>query len=81
MLIDPKWMRFYAKMSGAVLAKAVLIVIGVFAGKALDERFGTYPLFLFVGVIGALALGIFYIVWLAEKESAKLSSEKTPDTH
>jgi F0F1-type ATP synthase assembly protein I len=77
MLVDPKWMRFYARMSGAVMAKVVFIALGLWLGQLLDERFGTYPLFLFVCVTAALALGIFWIVWLAEKETARMEqSEK-----
>lgn len=78
MLIDPKWMRFYARMSGAVLAKVILVVAGLYVGNAIDAKLGTYPIFLFVCVTACLGLGIFWIVWLAEKETARLNAEEPP---
>lgn len=75
MLVDPKYMRFYARMSSAVLAKAILIAIGYYAGSSLDAKYQTYPILLFVCVTVALGIGIFAIVWIAEKESVRLEGE------
>jgi len=78
MLIDPKWMRFYARMSGAVLAKVILVVVGLYVGNAIDAKLGTYPIFLFICVTVCIGVGIFWIVWLAEIESDRLKAEETP---
>lgn len=65
---DKKWMRFYARMSGAVMAKVILIAGGAYLGQILDVKLGTYPLFLFLLVTLALGLGIAWILWIVEKE-------------
>lgn len=38
---------------------AVAIVLGVLAGNWLDGRTGTHPLFLLLGLVLGLALGLF----------------------
>lgn len=67
MLIDPKWTRFYALLSSAAISKAVLIALGYWIGMKLDRRFHTYPLFLFLCITAALAVGIWGIVKVAER--------------
>ena len=67
MLFDPKWTRFYALLSGAALTKAILIALGYWIGMALDRKFHTYPLFLFLCITAALAIGIWGIVKIADR--------------
>jgi F0F1-type ATP synthase assembly protein I len=70
MLIDPKYMRYYAALSGAVLTKVALVVGGFFLGSWLDRRYGTYPLFMFSLVVIAAGLGIWYVIYVATKVRA-----------
>jgi len=37
---------------------AVMVVLGYYGGRYLDERLGTEPYMLLVGILGGLALGI-----------------------
>ena len=61
MLIDPKTIRTMAILANAVIAKALLIIGGFFAGQWLDQRFGTSPLFMMLLVMAGLGLGIYWL--------------------
>lgn len=41
---------------------AVCVLLGFWGGKALDETYSTAPIFLLVGIIVGLAVGIYAIV-------------------
>ncbi len=44
-----------SQLSGSVL-------IGVFSGRWLDERFATAPLFLIIGIFAGLAAGVYAVI-------------------
>ena len=48
-----------ARASAVVLEMAVTVVLGVFAGDALDQYFATSPLFLISLSIAALIVGMW----------------------
>lgn len=66
-LLDPKWMRFYAVLTGATFVKVILIAVAYLVGTRLDERFGTYPLFLSIGVLAAVGLGLWWIIRVIDR--------------
>ncbi|QKX52584.1 AtpZ/AtpI family protein [Planococcus glaciei] len=43
------------------------VLIGLFTGMWLDERFGTAPLFLIVGLFAGLAIGIWAMLQTIRK--------------
>lgn len=67
MFIDPKTMRFSTALSGAVIIKGFLLYGGFRLGSWVDAQWGTSP-FLMVGclTVGA-GLGIWWILYIAEK--------------
>lgn len=67
MKLDVKWMRYASALSGAVMAKVVMIYAGFVGGTWADEKFGTYPLFLALGTFSAVGLGLWYVFYVAEK--------------
>jgi F0F1-type ATP synthase assembly protein I len=67
MLLDPKMTRLYAMASGAAISKAVLLALGYWIGSKLDKRFGTSPLFMFLCVCVALAIGIWGVVRVLDR--------------
>ncbi|ACJ35063.1 AtpZ/AtpI family protein [Anoxybacillus flavithermus] len=40
------------------------VLVGIFGGRFVDERFGTEPLFLIVGLLLGLAAGIYAMIRL-----------------
>ena len=48
-----------AWFSGMGWSIAIAIAIGVFAGNWLDGQTGSHPLFLLIGLVLGLALGLF----------------------
>jgi len=73
MLVDPKLMRFYGLMSGAVFTKIALMVGGFFLGTWIDKRLGTYPLFMLVLMLLGMSLGLWWIVRVATKNRDEAS--------
>ena len=67
MLIDPKFMRFYALISGAVFTKLLLIFAGYWLGNKADEHFGTPPFLMFLGIVVGAGLGIWQLMRALEK--------------
>jgi len=61
-LIDPKIMRTYAIVSGAVFTKAILIGVGYYVGSILDKKFNTAPLFIMICITIGLAIGLWWLI-------------------
>lgn len=54
----------YVGLIGSIgLELLFLMVFGAYIGRKLDERFQSEPLFLAVGVLGGLAVGIVAVVF------------------
>jgi ATP synthase protein I len=50
-------------LMSAITAQLVgSILIGIFAGRALDSKFDTEPLFLIIGLLLGLATGVYAIL-------------------
>ena len=57
------------------LKLAIAVLIGFFAGRWIDSKLGTTPLFLLIGVFWGVG-GSFYILYLQVK---KMQEEETKD--
>lgn len=62
------FMRLYARLSAAVLAKVILVALAFWFGSQLDKAYGTEPYIMFGMVILAMAIGIWWIVRIAETD-------------
>ncbi|WP_163099531.1 AtpZ/AtpI family protein [Peribacillus alkalitolerans] len=50
-------------LMSAILSQLVgTLLIGIFSGRWVDQRFDTEPLFLVVGLLLGLAAGIFFVL-------------------
>lgn len=67
MRLDLKLMRFSAAMSSAALTMGVLVFGGYWGGHRLDVWLHTSPLFALVLMIVGIFLGLFWIVFVAQK--------------
>lgn len=67
MRIDPRYMRFAATLSSAVMLKVLLIAGGYWLGTRVDARLATAPLGLAVGVLAGGGLGLFYLVLVVQR--------------
>ena len=67
MFVDPKWMRYSAAMSSAVMGQAVMLYLAFRAGSYLDAKWGTQPFLMFFGLVIAGALGLWFIIYAAER--------------
>jgi F0F1-type ATP synthase assembly protein I len=66
-MIDPKKMKVMIIMGNAALTK-VLLMLGLgWGGYQLDQRLGTKPWLMFLGVLIGLGLGLWYIIVLANR--------------
>ena len=54
----------FARLSGLGLQMGIVLILFALGGNWLDERLGTSPLFLLVGVFAGAA-GSFYSMWKA----------------
>ena len=70
MNMDPKLVRYYGRISGAVMLKVFLVFLGYSAGNTLDIHFHTYPWLMMLGIILGAGLGIWWIVRIADKSEA-----------
>ncbi|WP_379970666.1 AtpZ/AtpI family protein [Ectobacillus sp. sgz5001026] len=52
-------MKAYALMTGVLSSLAGSILVGIFGGKWLDSLFGTFPLFLIIGLLLGLGAGVY----------------------
>ncbi|GAD12915.1 hypothetical protein GBL_1132 [Geobacillus kaustophilus GBlys] len=53
-----------ALMSAIVSQLVGSILVGVFGGRWIDDRFGTEPIFLIVGLLLGLAAGVYAMLRL-----------------
>lgn len=67
MLIDPKKMKVMIIMGNAALTKVALMLGLGWAGSKLDQKLGTEPWLMFLGVLLGLGLGLWYIIVLANR--------------
>ena len=67
MRLDIKTMRYSAALSSAVLTKGLLIYGAFRLGGYLDSRWHTAPLFLMLLIVAAVAVGIWWILKVAER--------------
>ncbi|MDN7241788.1 AtpZ/AtpI family protein [Planococcus sp. N028] len=52
----------------AILSQLVgSVLIGLFTGMWLDEKFGTAPLFLIIGLLTGLAIGVWAMLMTVQK--------------
>lgn len=50
-------------LSSAILSQlAGTTLVGIFAGRWLDGKFGTAPLFLIIGIFAGLAAGVYAVL-------------------
>lgn len=65
--MDPKKMKVMIIMGNAALTKVALMLGLGWAGHKLDQKLGTQPWLMFLGVLSGLALGLWYIIVLANR--------------
>lgn len=61
-MLDAKLMRLAAAMSSAVLLKGILIFGGYWLGSRLDVLAGTAPLFMLIGILLGVCVGMWYLI-------------------
>jgi ATP synthase protein I len=59
--------RAFALVGAIGVELAISVMLGVWLGNWLDERFHTAPLFLILGIFLGLGVGIFAIIQLIKK--------------
>lgn len=69
MLLDPRLMRFYAQLSGAVFTKLLLILIGAWLGSRLDRAWGCSPLGMMIGLVVGAGLGLWFVIHVANQRT------------
>ena len=67
MLFDPKTLRFAGQLSGAVMAKGILLFGAYKLGAYLDKRFGTYPFLMMALLTTAGCVGLWYLIRVADR--------------
>jgi hypothetical protein len=67
MISDPKKLRAAMTIANAVLTKAVAVVLGFWGGHLLDLKYHTDPYLMFLCGVGAMGLGIWYLLWVLKK--------------
>ncbi len=67
-MIDPRWSRMAAVYSGAATLKVALFVGAFFGGAALDRRLDTAPCFLILGLLVAMGLGTWYLIFITQRK-------------
>ena len=77
MLFDPKKMRMMVVMGNAALTKAVLMFGLGWGGYKLDQKLGTKPWLMFLGLLLGLALGLWYIIVLANRVNRSSGDDET----
>ncbi|MGC4377370.1 AtpZ/AtpI family protein [Fictibacillus sp. Mic-4] len=71
MSIEKRPYRAMALMSGILSQLVGSILIGIFAGKWLDGKIGTSPLFLIIGLLLGLFAGVYGMIRLLSKFSGE----------
>lgn len=49
----------------------ILVILGAFGGQFLDEKFGTTPLFLLLGIIFGFGLGVYNLYQILKRRKSK----------
>jgi F0F1-type ATP synthase assembly protein I len=60
-------MRFSAALSSAVLMKAFLVFAGYWIGSKIDVALGTKPLFMIGLALVGVCLGLWWILFIAQR--------------
>jgi ATP synthase protein I len=60
-------MKAMALMSGILSQLVGSILIGIFGGQWLDRQFGTFPLFLVIGLLLGLGTGVYAMIRLVQQ--------------
>ncbi len=63
---DRSHIKAYALMSGILAQLVGSILIGIFGGKWIDNKVGTFPLFLIIGLLLGLGTGIYAMIRLIQ---------------
>ncbi|MDM5157434.1 AtpZ/AtpI family protein [Bacillus sp. DX1.1] len=63
---DRNPVKAYALMTGILSQLVGSILIGIFGGKWIDSKVGTFPLFLIIGLLLGLGTGIYAMVRLIQ---------------
>jgi len=77
MLFDPKKMRVMVVMGNAALTKAVLMMGLGWGGYKLDQKLGTKPWLMFLGLLLGLVFGLWYIIVLANRFNRNSSDDES----
>lgn len=67
--VDPKKIRVALLMGNAVMTKAIMIMAGWYFGGKLDQKYGTAPWLMVLGISLGIGLGMWYILIIAKKNS------------
>lgn len=61
---DRSHIKAYALMSGILAQLVGSILVGIFGGQWIDNKVGTFPLFLIIGLLLGLGTGVYAMVRL-----------------
>ncbi|NBX92627.1 MAG: ATPase [Proteobacteria bacterium] len=75
MFLDPKKLKVMVVMGNAALTKALLMIGLGWGGYKLDQKWGMKPWFMFLGVLVGLGLGLWYIIFLANRFNRSQGSD------
>ena len=67
--IDPATMLYASRLTSAVLAKVLFVYVGYRVGLWVDERWGTTPFGLALGLFVTFGLGIAFLIRVLERRS------------
>lgn len=56
--------KAYALMSGILAQLVGSILVGIFGGQWIDNKVGTFPLFLIIGLLLGLGTGVYAMIRL-----------------
>lgn len=78
-MLDRTFLLRVGRATGIVSEMAVTVILGVYLGSYLDERFDLSPVLLLTLTLSALTVGMFRLVRGVEKLTA--SDEDHPPKH
>ena len=62
-----KLLRYYARLSSAVIIKILLATLGFWSGRKLDAILGTEPFLMFLGFVAGVSLGLWWVIRTANR--------------
>ncbi len=65
--VDRATMRYASRLTSAVMAKVLFVYGGFRLGEWADERWGTSPTFMALGLFLTFGLGLWFLVVVALK--------------